>query len=97
MVFYGFYHYFVLKRWFRHLHSTGFSNRRMRYVTVTADFIGSIYYYDPLLFGQNPGHFTQHGGLAHTWPAEKKYALTILNEFRYYVNRSINGATNSAG
>ena len=99
MVFDSFDHHRMLQVRLDHLHSAGASNCRMRDVSITGDFIGSVNNNDPLLefVGKYPCDFAQFGRLATARAAKHQDRFAGFHNVADNIDRAIDSPSDPAG
>src|SRR5436853_1392935 len=84
----GFDHHGMLKLRLGDLHATGATDCRMRYISITRDFVGGIDDDHALLefFAENACHFAKLGGFPATRASEDQYAAAAFHHVLDYID-----------
>ena len=81
------------------LHAAGSADGVVRHVAVASNLVGGIYDDYPLMcfYGQNTGHFAQHGGLAYAGTPQKKDVFSGKCQVLDYLDGAKDGPAYPAG
>ncbi len=92
-------HHVVLLRRRADLHAARVADPGVRDVAVAGDLVRGVHHHDALaeIVGEHPGHLAQHGGLAHSGPAEEQDAAAALDHVADDVDGPEDRATDAAG
>ncbi len=97
MIFNCFNHHLVLERRLGYLHSPGSANRRMRHITISANFVAGIHNDHPRRISQDARRFSQDCSFTNARSPQDQNAGTRFDQILNNITGAINCTPNAEG